>query len=291
MGKRKTSTAEILIDLTALLPWYVGIALAVAFYLGLHHIATQPLPTQPAEPGQLGNMLTGTLVHALSSIGQYFIPGLLTVGTGISAYRRHARRQLHAQATGDQGAQVIDGMSWRQFEALVGEGFRRRGFSVTELGGQGPDGGVDLVLTKGSERTFVQCKQWRANKVGVTTVRELYGVMAAKAAAAGVVVTSGTFTSDAKAFASGRNIKLMDGAQLMVLLKSAHTPPKAANSTVQPAAPETAPAEVEATPACPKCNAPMVKRQAKQGAHAGKQFWGCVNYPHCRGMQAADSHQ
>jgi restriction system protein len=40
-------------------------------------------------------------------------------------------------------------MTWREFEALVGEYFRLRGFAVTETGGGGADGGVDLMLTKG----------------------------------------------------------------------------------------------------------------------------------------------
>jgi restriction system protein len=35
--------------------------------------------------------------------------------------------------------------------------------------------------------------------------------------------------------------------------------------------------------ACPKCGSPMVLRQVKIGSNAGKQFWGCSNYPKCRG--------
>jgi restriction system protein len=33
--------------------------------------------------------------------------------------------------------------------------------------------GVDLALTKGTEKFLVQCKQWKAYKVGVDVVREL----------------------------------------------------------------------------------------------------------------------
>ena len=73
------------------------------------------------------------------------------------------------------------------------------------------DGGVDLVLKKNNETHFVQCKQWKAYKVGVQIVRELYGVMAAKGAVGGYVVTSGVFTDEAKSFAEGRNIELIDG--------------------------------------------------------------------------------
>ncbi len=35
---------------------------------------------------------------------------------------------------------------------------------------------------------------------------------------------------------------------------------------------------------CPICNSPMVLRTAKRGARAGKQFYGCSNYPACHGI-------
>lgn len=80
-------------------------------------------------------------------------------------------------------------MAWKEFEKLVGEAFRLQGYQVTELGGDGPDGGIDLVLRKGHEKFLVQCKQWKAFTVGVAVVRELYGVMAAKGATGGFIVS------------------------------------------------------------------------------------------------------
>lgn len=38
------------------------------------------------------------------------------------------------------------------------------------------------------------------------------------------------------------------------------------------------------SPACPKCRNPMVRRVAKQGVNAGKEFWGCSQYPNCKGV-------
>jgi RNA polymerase sigma factor (sigma-70 family) len=35
---------------------------------------------------------------------------------------------------------------------------------------------------------------------------------------------------------------------------------------------------------CPKCGAPMIKKRAKQGANKGGYFWGCPNYPGCKGL-------
>lgn len=35
-------------------------------------------------------------------------------------------------------------------------------------------------------------------------------------------------------------------------------------------------------PLCPKCGIPMIKRIAQSGLNAGKEFYGCENYPHCK---------
>ena len=35
---------------------------------------------------------------------------------------------------------------------------------------------------------------------------------------------------------------------------------------------------------CPLCGKTMVLRTARNGSHAGKQFWGCSAYPHCKGV-------
>lgn len=43
----------------------------------------------------------------------------------------------------------------------------------------------------------------------------------------------------------------------------------------------TTPAE-SATIICPKCGASMIKRRASRGSNAGKEFYGCSNYPKCR---------
>ena len=40
--------------------------------------------------------------------------------------------------------------------------------------------------------------------------------------------------------------------------------------------------ESEIAPLCPRCSEVMVKRIAKGGENAGKEFWGCTNFPKCR---------
>ena len=40
----------------------------------------------------------------------------------------------------------------------------------------------------------------------------------------------------------------------------------------------------EPVPDCPKCARPMVRRTARKGANAGREFWGCTEFPRCRGI-------
>ncbi len=38
-------------------------------------------------------------------------------------------------------------------------------------------------------------------------------------------------------------------------------------------------------PECPECGRAMVKRTARRGPSAGREFWGCTNYPRCKGTR------
>lgn len=51
----------------------------------------------------------------------------------------------------------------------------------------------------------------------------------------------------------------------------------------RPVAEPLAPMSTEAAPPCPKCKSPMLLRTARSGPNVGAQFWGCPNYPRCRG--------
>jgi restriction system protein len=291
--RRKQSTAEDLMDLTAMAPWWVGVILAVVSYVGLHAYAQQPTPA-PLQPGQLGSFAVAGMWRALAGAGQYFVPFIFLAGAAMSAFRRYRARQLHAAAVSrDDG---VAQMSWHEFELLVGEYFRRQGFAAVNNFEAGPDGGVDVLLKKGADRYLVQCKHWRALRVGVQPVRELYGVMAAQRVAGGYVVTSGTFTDEARQFAEGRELKLIDGPALQRAIRAQAaaapaTPVRPADAlplaaaTPAPAPRTAAPSSV---PLCPICHAPMVQRQARNGANAGQRFWGCSRFAEakCRGTRA-----
>jgi restriction system protein len=292
MARRsKTSPWDGLIDLVGGFPWWVGLALAPLAYLLIHTFTGPPagLPT----PGHASTFVLKTFVSTMAGIFQYVVPVLCLMGSALSAWKRRHRQALAAQVTRSDSADALNGMSWERFEQLVSEAFRRQGYAVRETGGGGADGGVDLELRKGSELHLVQCKQWKAYKVGVEVVRELYGVMAARGAAGGFVVTSGTFTDPAREFAKGRNVHLVDGTRLRALLATAAATRATPAAAVRPTAPQaepTPPAQpanaTSGPPSCPLCAKQMIKRTASRGPNQGKAFWGCAGYPACRGTRA-----
>lgn len=273
MSRKRQSTFEDIIELIAKMPWWICALLAVVSFFVLHNFAAIKV-TASVKPGDMGNFVAKQMVVTFAFFGQFILPAALLIGAVISVIRNRKRDALIAKAQGNASAAGLNEMTWSEFEMLVGEYFRRKGYEVTETGGSGSDGGVDLELKKDKETFLVQCKQWRAYKVSVNTVRELYGVMAARGATGGFVVTSGRFTDGAMAFAAGRNIELIDGTALDTMIKSVHPVPSAKVFRS---------IEIEQSPACPICNSIMIKRTAKRGATAGSQFWGCPKYPNCRG--------
>ena len=291
--RRKSSLVDDCVELMAMLPWWASLLTALVAYLVLHQFASQPPPVV-TDTAQMQGAIFGSIVRAFATVGQYVVPIGCVAAAVMSFVGRQHRSELLARTTGGQASSAISGMSWQEFELLIGEALRVQGYEVTETGGGGADGGVDLVLRKGREKFLVQCKQWKAFKVGVREVRELYGLMAAHGAAGGFVITSGRFTEDATAFAAGRNVRLVDGTKLDGLLKQATSStahPHAKEAVGSAASPSRAAASAASDAApllCPVCSGAMVLRTAKRGANAGGRFWGCSGFSAgCRGTRPA----
>ena len=54
--------------------------------------------------------------------------------------------------------------------------------------------------------------------------------------------------------------------------------------TEQLAVPDLQPPSQNTDPICPKCGSRMILRTAKSGSNQGEKFWGCSNFPKCRGI-------
>lgn len=190
---------------------------------------------------------------------------------------RRRRRLLDVQS----GLDSIAAMSWREFELLVGEAFRRQGYSVEETGLGGADGGIDLIIRREGRTELVQCKQWQARQVNVSVVREMWGLVAHHGAAGARIVCTGTFTADAAAFAAGKPIELITGERLLAYVRAAQGSAGPSPLPVTDEIPRSrAFPDRAVAPACPKCGANMVARINKKTRQG---FWGCATYPRCHG--------
>ena len=145
----------------------------------------------------------------------------------------------------------VKSLSWKSFENLVGEAYRRTGCHVQDNTSSHPGGRIDLTVTKEGEKYLVQCKNWRVSAVGVKIVKELYGVVTAENASGGIIVCSGNFTRDAIEFARGKSIELVEGAELVRLIGGVQTQKKVENVTHDSS--------------CPACGGPMVIRAVRKG--------------------------
>ena len=139
MARKKKSPFEDVVDIVALLPWWVGVSLAIISYFYLHDVATQVVVIKSGSPGFV-NQLSGQLYKTLASFGQYILPIAFIGGAIGSVLRRKQRGDLFKSASSQNGKDAIKGMRWHEFELLIGEAFRVRGFSVAETG-SGADGG------------------------------------------------------------------------------------------------------------------------------------------------------
>ena len=254
---------EGILNLLTVVPWWVSVVLSVTVYLTLTYVAPR---IEFAPTGS--RTILKNIFEAAPQVAPFLALVLILPAT-VSAYNAwRKRRLLDKQAS----LNSIRSLDWKTFEELVGEAYRRQGYAVSENPGAGPDGGIDLLLRRGGDLTVVQCKQWRAQKVGVEKVWELYGIQVAQHAAKSILITSGFFTQEAQNFAADKPIDPVEGSHLLVLIRNVQPPAKKATSSV----------------ACPACGSDMVLRTAQKGSHAGQNFWGCSTFPKCR---ATKPHQ
>ncbi|HOB00918.1 MAG TPA: restriction endonuclease [Casimicrobium huifangae] len=150
----------------------------------------------------------------------------------VNTLQRRRQLQRAAEVSPNPMLVPLNRLTWQQFELLVSQAFRHRGYLVGSEGKRAPDGASNMVLRKSGEYFLVHCLEWRSPSIEVTTARELHNQVRARHAAGGFIVTTGQFTRETLAFASGRNLQLIDGATLREMLNDTAGLPTGVPTTI-----------------------------------------------------------
>lgn len=159
-------------------------------------------------PGPLLRLLPEPLNTSL-----FFLTGILLVA---AAVWRIVRERRPPRMTPDTAATPEDllKLSKDQLEQMVATLYQRRGYQPKRTG-LIREPGVDVVVyTPRGQKWIVQCKRTRG-AVGAHAVRDLYAALRGAKADRGILVTTGTFTLEAQAWARGKQIALVDGKALL----------------------------------------------------------------------------
>jgi Restriction endonuclease len=116
-------------------------------------------------------------------------------------------------------------MDWQDFEHLIRELFEKefcgRGAEV-KITQASRDRGVDAIVFDPDPihggKYVIQAKRY-TNTVDVSAVRDLCAVVQKEGASRGILVTTSTYGADAHAFANNEPVTLLNGAELLGLLK------------------------------------------------------------------------
>lgn len=124
-----------------------------------------------------------------------------------------------------QVAQIVRGLSPAGFERLCQRLLREAGFVSVQVTGRSGDGGIDgvghlQVNPFVSFRVLFQCKRYTGS-VSPSVVRDFRGAMTGRADK-GIIITTGTFTTEAKreAYRDGAPpLELVDGEKLVEMFE------------------------------------------------------------------------
>lgn len=127
-----------------------------------------------------------------------------------------AWRQMRAgpPVTVEERLAALRAMPWENFGLVVSEAYRRQGYAVEES----TSAAFDFKLTKKGRITLVQCRRWKVNQVGDGPVRELANAMEKQDAFNCVCISAGEFSANARSFARGKPIALLNGGALAELV-------------------------------------------------------------------------
>lgn len=135
----------------------------------------------------------------------------------ISLFSGSKKKKSKSKTESSFSNSPLNEMERLEYEPIVYGIFKQRGYVVSEKEG-GACTGVDLVLKRTKEITYVQCQHWVDKEVDITSVSEFYVAMEMDGVEHGIVITSGGFSSEAIDFSLGKSLMLINGEDLIQMI-------------------------------------------------------------------------
>ncbi|NJL31091.1 MAG: restriction endonuclease [Phycisphaerales bacterium] len=201
---KSSSLFNACLELLLITPRWVGPVLAVFLWALVRYGVPRLIPA--ASEGEIDLQLISA---PIVQIFTWILPGMVLAAWVVAEIRKFTDRR---RLDGIKQLADLRNLSWAEFEHLIGEAFRRKGYLAEVTGSASGDGGIDIELHGHGETVLVQCKHWKKQKVGVEVIRAHLGVVVSEKADKGMVITSGQFTQEALKFArQNPQLELIDG--------------------------------------------------------------------------------
>ena len=143
----------------------------------------------------------------------FFLTGLALL---MWALLRETRRQslLQAIVVGDRSSADLLDMATPRFDDMAIELYRSLGYAARRVGPRGRTG-ADILLQGPKGRSWlVQCRGWHG-PVGEDAVREFWDDVLRRQVEGGVLITTGVFSRQAREWAKGKHLGLMEGNEFL----------------------------------------------------------------------------
>lgn len=112
------------------------------------------------------------------------------------------------------GLDALRAMSWEEFARSLEAGYRREGYAVKRA-----DGAADFELQKAGRVSLVCARRWKASVTGVEPLKDLAAAGEKREAGECAYVCAGEMTGNARRFAKEKRVRVVEGAELVGLLK------------------------------------------------------------------------
>jgi len=125
---------------------------------------------------------------------------------------REIRRPRGARL--DRALAELREMAWEEFADALQAAYRKAGYAVKRI-----EGAADFELEKSGQVALLSARRWKAAVTGVEPLRELTAARDGRGAGDCLYASTGGMTDKARAFCAERKVKVVEGDELVQLVR------------------------------------------------------------------------